>query len=337
MRRMSLKHGISGAPVRRNCSPTSTWVLERCYFLADHLGSIRDLTDGSSVLDHIEYAPFGGVTTQTGATSWIGPGFTGLWENLTAGIVIANRRTLLVATGQWMQEDPIGFHAMDANLRRYVFNQPGKYEDPNGTDIWIEYDVPNCGYWHYDLVIGVFAADPRHEPLRVWHGYQHGNYFDGTVTSPKRGSACGTVLSPWYLTSTSDQDSQAITMLNPLVGSQRAYFLATYNCRSFAMDAYTWVQGSIGLSPATPTPSHSRSLGTQGVLSTSIAGSSSSGAYSVESGAISAGPLIGSSASGAISYGDSSQKIGGGVILIGLVGSLFSSSSDDGKMPKPVR
>lgn len=35
-------------------------------------------------------------------------------------------------TGQWMSEDPIGFAAGDANLRRYVGNEVAKKRDPSG-------------------------------------------------------------------------------------------------------------------------------------------------------------------------------------------------------------
>jgi uncharacterized protein RhaS with RHS repeats len=37
-------------------------------------------------------------------------------------------------TGQWMQEDPIGFDAGDPNLRRYVGNDPTNATDPTGLE-----------------------------------------------------------------------------------------------------------------------------------------------------------------------------------------------------------
>jgi RHS repeat-associated protein len=47
-------------------------------------------------------------------------------------VVIADERTLLVTTGQWMQEDPIQFSAGDPNVRRYVGNSPTNSVDPSG-------------------------------------------------------------------------------------------------------------------------------------------------------------------------------------------------------------
>ena len=104
------------------------------FVLTDHLGSIRDLTDGSTVTDHIEYKPFGGVASQTSAASWVGFGPTGLWENLTAGTMVADHRTLIVTAGIWMQEDPIGLSAGDSNFRRYVGNNPPNETDPKGLE-----------------------------------------------------------------------------------------------------------------------------------------------------------------------------------------------------------
>jgi uncharacterized protein RhaS with RHS repeats len=36
--------------------------------------------------------------------------------------------------GRWLQEDPVGFEAGDANLYRYVLNNPTNLTDPNGLE-----------------------------------------------------------------------------------------------------------------------------------------------------------------------------------------------------------
>ena len=43
------------------------------------------------------------------------------------------RRTMLTTIGQWMQEDPIGFNAGQANLRQYVGNDTPNTADSSGT------------------------------------------------------------------------------------------------------------------------------------------------------------------------------------------------------------
>jgi RHS repeat-associated protein len=94
--------------------------------LVDQLGSVRDVVsaDGTTVLDHVEYGPFGTITSETNAANGGSYLFTGLRLDRTTGIMFADERALLVTTGQWMQEDPIQFQAGDANLRRYVGNDP---------------------------------------------------------------------------------------------------------------------------------------------------------------------------------------------------------------------
>ena len=86
------------------------------FALTDSLGSVSDLTDGSSVLDHIQYGSFGAITTQTSPENGSGIGFTGSWEDAAAGIVDAEDRTLSVNTHQWLQEDPIGISGGQANF-----------------------------------------------------------------------------------------------------------------------------------------------------------------------------------------------------------------------------
>ena len=102
------------------------------FALTDHLGSVRDLTDGSSVLDHVEYRAFDSVTSQTSAASGSGFGYTCLWQDVTAGLVNADKRTFSVSTHQWMQEDPITISGGQANFRAYVNNDAADRRDPTG-------------------------------------------------------------------------------------------------------------------------------------------------------------------------------------------------------------
>jgi RHS repeat-associated protein len=104
--------------------------------LTDHLGSVRDVVsaDGTTVLDHIEYGGFGTIASETNAGNGGRYTFTALAYDRDAGTLTAWGRTLLVTTGQWMQEDPIQFQAGDADLRRYVGNGPTNAADPTGLD-----------------------------------------------------------------------------------------------------------------------------------------------------------------------------------------------------------
>jgi RHS repeat-associated protein len=98
------------------------------------------------VLDHIEYAAFGGFASQTGAANRGVYGYTGLRQDGDTGLVFADQRTLLVTTGRWMQEDPIGFEAGDGDLFRYAGNDPSNATDPSGL-FFIAYNDVAKDYW----------------------------------------------------------------------------------------------------------------------------------------------------------------------------------------------
>jgi RHS repeat-associated protein len=104
--------------------------------LTDHLGSVRDVVsaDGTTVLDHVEYGGFGAIASETNSSNGGSYVYTGLRLDRATGILWADNRTLLVTTGQWMQEDPIQFQAGDANVRRYAGNDPTNLIDPSGLE-----------------------------------------------------------------------------------------------------------------------------------------------------------------------------------------------------------
>ena len=99
----------------------------------DRLGSVRDVANTSgTVLDHVEYTPYGGIRVETGST--YGGNFLsdGLFEDRIAGTVSADARTELTAIDRWMQIDPITFGAGQSNLYEDVGNDPTNATDPSG-------------------------------------------------------------------------------------------------------------------------------------------------------------------------------------------------------------
>ena len=97
-------------------------------------GSVRNVWDGTGVLDHVQYAAFGSVASETNAGVGGYVLYDGLREDRTSGTVQTPWRTLLTSLGRWMQEDPIGFDAGDGDLYRYVGNDPVNVIDPTGLD-----------------------------------------------------------------------------------------------------------------------------------------------------------------------------------------------------------
>jgi RHS repeat-associated protein len=151
------------------------------WYLTDNPGSVRDIVNaaGTTVTDHIDYSAFGGITLETNsAATGRAYLYTALPEDRDTGIVQAQHRSLLVTTGQWMQEDPLAFQAGDPNLYRYVGNNTPNLVDPAGTasghEDWDRVRSPSgrgtggldgwdvlkgIGVVTYDFTVGPFVND----------------------------------------------------------------------------------------------------------------------------------------------------------------------------------
>ena len=104
--------------------------------LTDNLGTVRDLArmDGTttSVVDHIIYSAFGGVTSESNPAEGSLFKFTARATDNTTGIEFHDERVKIAGSADWMSEDPIGFTAGDTNTRRYCENSPTNLTDPSG-------------------------------------------------------------------------------------------------------------------------------------------------------------------------------------------------------------
>ncbi len=107
---------------------------ELSWLLSDNQGTVRDVVQYIDYTDpgvtgkntHISYDAFGQVTTTTG---WFGTGsihftFQGRERDPESDLQYHRARYYEVATGIWINEDPLGFAAGDYNLRRFVGNSP---------------------------------------------------------------------------------------------------------------------------------------------------------------------------------------------------------------------
>jgi RHS repeat-associated protein len=115
--------------------------------LTDHLGSVRDVVDSNGDLRiHRGFDSFGNVVDEThynaggtavtaGQAGFVDEafGFTGRWFDADTGLQNNLHRWYDPRIGRWLSEDPIGFAAGDANLYRYVGNEPTMRTDPAGV------------------------------------------------------------------------------------------------------------------------------------------------------------------------------------------------------------
>ncbi|TAE58470.1 MAG: hypothetical protein EAZ76_02010 [Nostocales cyanobacterium] len=108
------------------------------WHLTDHLGTVRDLVNNSgAVVNHVVYDSFGQVISESNPAVDTRYLFTGREFDQEIGLYYYRARYYDQATGRFLSEDPIGFDGGDANLYRYVFNDPIRLSDPTGESPFI--------------------------------------------------------------------------------------------------------------------------------------------------------------------------------------------------------
>jgi RHS repeat-associated protein len=102
------------------------------YYATDHLGSVRELIDGSGLIrSRYDYDPYGRVTKVIGDknSSYT---YTGHLQHEPTNLLLAPHRAYEPSLGRWIGEDPIGFDGGDSNMYVYVVNNPVNLIDSTG-------------------------------------------------------------------------------------------------------------------------------------------------------------------------------------------------------------
>ena len=105
------------------------------FYHTDHLGSIRLVTDAAgAVVNSYDYDAYGNfeAISETVVSPYA---YTGREYDGESGLHYYRARYYDPQTGRFLQEDPLGFAAGDANLYRYVFNNPVNLTDPGGRAV----------------------------------------------------------------------------------------------------------------------------------------------------------------------------------------------------------
>jgi RHS repeat-associated protein len=101
------------------------------YFTRDHLGSVREMTDGTGAIRaRYDYDPYGRMTRVSGDLS-SDFGFTGYYYHQATGINIARYRAYDPSLGRWLSRDPSGENS-GLNLYGYARNNPISFIDRLG-------------------------------------------------------------------------------------------------------------------------------------------------------------------------------------------------------------
>ena len=118
--------GPTGIVASQTSGGTISW------YLADALGSVRDLINNSgAIIDHIDFSAFGTILDQSDPSDGDRMmGFAGMELDAVTGLNLAVYREENPGTGRWNSQDPLGFGGGDANLYCYVADNPANANDP---------------------------------------------------------------------------------------------------------------------------------------------------------------------------------------------------------------
>jgi RHS repeat-associated protein len=121
------------------------------FYTRDHLGSIREMTTGTSgtILARYDYDPYG-RPTQIQGTLTSDFQYAGYYEHLASGLNLTKYRAYDPITSRWLSRDPLTNAEMrqGPNLYEYCSNDPVKNVDPLGKqaydfDPWIDPGFPD--------------------------------------------------------------------------------------------------------------------------------------------------------------------------------------------------
>ncbi|HEY5891929.1 MAG TPA: RHS repeat-associated core domain-containing protein, partial [Chthoniobacterales bacterium] len=138
------------------------------YFHQDGLGSTVSLTDSNgNVVESYQYDAFGKPAFSNGSGQAITASardnrflFTGREWLAELGLYDYRNRIYSPDLGRFLQADPIGFAGEDADLYRYVGNNPANWLDPLGLDIWhINNSKAAGGNGHGGAIVGQPGGD----------------------------------------------------------------------------------------------------------------------------------------------------------------------------------
>jgi len=111
------------------------------WLIQDRLGSVRDVVNNAGqVVNRIDYDGFGRITSIVDPRNGSAPltaastryGFTGQEYDRDLDLHFYNARWYDAKSGTFLSPDPMSFAAGDANLYRYVGNDPTNMVDPTG-------------------------------------------------------------------------------------------------------------------------------------------------------------------------------------------------------------
>lgn len=107
------------------------------YYTRDHLGSVRELTDGGgNVVAALCYDPYGRTTKLGGNSVEPSFGYAGMYLHSRSGLNLTPGRPYSATLGRFISRDPAEEEGSQ-NLYSYVDNDPVDFIDPTGLDKYL--------------------------------------------------------------------------------------------------------------------------------------------------------------------------------------------------------
>jgi len=119
--------GVDAVLARETSGGTVAW------YLADRLGTVRDLVnDSGAVIDHVDYGVFGNVTGETNPSAGDRFKYAGMQYDAATGLDFDRARWYDPAAGRFVTQDPMGFTTGSVDTYEYVSNSPADLIDTSG-------------------------------------------------------------------------------------------------------------------------------------------------------------------------------------------------------------
>ena len=215
---------------------------ERLWVQADANWNVTALVNGSgTVVERYAYDPFGArtvydasYTVRSGGTNYaMTGGFQGLRQDGPSGLLEADRRWYSPTLGRWTSLDPIRYDAGDANLYRFVGNDPAGAVDPTG--------LKALSVTLYDWITGNVGT-PFDYAMSHFGGL--GGAAVGTVGGAVIGGAIGSPFGPLGI--------GGGAIIGGSIGGSLGYEVGAYAVYLFSMDG--WYGGPARRNGPPPNP-----------------------------------------------------------------------------------
>ncbi|MDN5942202.1 MAG: hypothetical protein L0H94_10000, partial [Nitrospira sp.] len=109
------------------------------FYHQDGLGTVTDLSDSAgATAKSYSYDAHGNIVDQTGTVDQPYT-YTGREFDSESGLYYLRARSFDPIAGRFFQKDPIGLRG-GLNLYRYAFDNPVRFTDPRGTDVWAGFE-----------------------------------------------------------------------------------------------------------------------------------------------------------------------------------------------------